>query len=79
MIGWGIALAFQYVKIFGVPGAGFTAEDWEEAEIRREMRKMGYEPTYDELPEAEYGEDELELKPLREKELRRNYREEDLV
>ena len=40
MLGWGLAVLFHYVDVFGVPGVEPISQEWEEREMRREMRRM---------------------------------------
>ncbi len=40
MLGWGLAVLFHYVDVFGVPGVEPISKEWEEREMRREMRRM---------------------------------------
>ena len=73
VLGWGIGILFHYFDAFGFPGMGDMSSDWEERQVREEMRKlqerngMYEEDDYDtlELPELEkrqkknYNDDEL--------------------
>jgi len=69
---WGIGLATHYFAVFGFPGVGaYGTKEWEEKEIQKELEKSGWE-----IPDPA-GDEELELKEF--KELRREYRDEDLV
>lgn len=71
---WGIGLAIHYINVFGFPGFGdFGTKEWEEREIEKELAKKGYEVKEDTLD----LDDELELKEF--KELRKDYRDDDLV
>ncbi|MFT5833323.1 MAG: hypothetical protein ACI97N_000950 [Cognaticolwellia sp.] len=40
MMGWGIGLAFHYIRVFGVPYIGTLDNAWEEQEIEKELSKM---------------------------------------
>lgn len=69
---WGIGLASHYFGVFGIPGIGaWGSKEWEEKEIQKELEKQGWE-----MPDPA-GDEELELKEF--KELRREYRDDDLV
>lgn len=85
MLTWGVGLGIHYVSVFGLPGFNFNSKEWEEEQIRREMRNISRE-----LPEApafpqhkdDANMEELRLPPLREKEAnksKRNYRDDDFV
>lgn len=72
MMFWGIGLGTHYFSVFGFPGVGaYGSSEWEEKEIKKELEKRGYE-----MPNPA-GDEELELKEF--KELREEYRDEDLV
>lgn len=82
---WGVALAFHYVAVFGMPG-GKMSDEWEEKEFQKEYTKM--QRRYDgstldkkerrvELPKTEVDMDEyLDLKEPRKM---REYDENDFV
>lgn len=63
-LGWGIALAFEAVEVFGVP---FYGDSWEDREIQKELKKIeAKKRRYQELtqdPELDQAE-QLELKEL---------------
>ena len=71
MMGWGMAIIFHYVDVFGVPGFGMLDKNWEEQELENELRRMRGDDL-PRLPEAD--QDGLKLK-----ELRKNYDESELV
>jgi hypothetical protein len=66
-LGWGIGLAFHYLKVFGLPGSGILSKEWEDQEVQKEMNRM----TGKKRPE---NDEALELK-----ELRKNYDDSELV
>ena len=71
IVPWGISLLIQGFKI---ALAGRTT-DWEQKEIRRELRSMGKDPD-------DYIDDYLELRELEEPEIevrRKGYKNSDLV
>jgi hypothetical protein len=68
VIGWGMAVLFNYFDVFGVPGVGPMNKEWEQKAIQEELRKM--EGGEDEVP------DRLELPTLGKRE---NWDESDLV
>lgn len=61
MLGWGLAVLFHYVDVFGIPGIDPMSPEWEEQQIREEMRRL-------EREERRYrpaaSEERLELRPL---------------
>ena len=64
-VGWGIALAFEAVEVFGVP---FYGESWEDKEIQKELEKIeAKKRRYQKLSQDTDldQEEELELKELR--------------
>jgi len=71
---WGMGLAIHYFGTFGLPRIGaFDSKEWEEKEIRKELRKQGYEVNEDEL----HYDDELELREI--KRAPRKFNEDDFV
>lgn len=71
LMGWGMAIIFHYVDVFGVPGFGMLDKNWEERELENELQRM----RENEMPRLMKGDREgLELK-----ELRKNYDESELV
>lgn len=81
MLGWGIGVAMQYVKVFGLTGAGLGTKEWEEKEIEKEMGRMGTPPP-PRLQERESLDldDHLQLKEIKKKKVKmEGYKDEDLV
>ena len=77
MLGWGIGVAMQYVKVFGLPG-GLGSSEWENREIEKEMQKPDGPaiPTSKELD----MDDHLELREVqKERKQEPIYRKDDLV
>lgn len=68
VIGWGMAVLFNYFDVFGVPGVGPMGQEWEQKAIEEELRKMD--------GTADNSQERLELPPLRK---RKNWDESDLV
>ncbi len=74
MLGWGIAVLFHYIGVFGVPGIGHLDDDWEKRALKKELERMdsGYNQ-----------EDWLDLEDLekkkKEKKPQKRWDEEDLV
>ena len=73
MLGWGIGLIFHYINVFGVPGVGQLDENWEQRELRKELRKMDASISDEEILDLD------ELEQLREKEAQKRWKDEDLV
>jgi 2TM domain len=69
-LGWGVGLAFHYLKVFGIPGSGVLSKDWEDKEYKKELERLEQKhPAKRQMPE-----EKLELK-----EVAKNYRDSDLV
>jgi hypothetical protein len=62
MLGWGLAVLFHYVDVFGIPGMDPMSPEWEEKQIREEMKRLEAHRPRQSYPGRE--EDELELRPL---------------
>lgn len=60
MLGWGIGLAFHYLRVFGFPFIGALDSAWEEQEIQKELSKMGV-PDHKRLSAESHEIDELDL------------------
>lgn len=70
LFGWGIGLAFHYVKVFGLPGSGLLSREWEDQEVKKEVKRL----------KGEGNDKGLDLEePLQMPELKKNYRDSDLV
>ena len=63
MLGWGLAVLFHYVDVFGIPGIEPMTPEWEEQQIREEMKRIEKEDK-----RMNSRDDELDLKPLRDSE-----------
>jgi hypothetical protein len=72
VLGWGIGIVSDYIKIFGPIGFK-TDEDWEKQALEEELRKLGIHPEEDNKTKTE-PEQSLELKPLQ-----KRYEDRDLV
>jgi len=70
LLGWGIGLAFHYLKVFGIPGSGVLSKDWEDKEYKKELERL--EQKHQGKPQK--PEEKLELK-----EMAKSYRDSDLV
>jgi len=71
-LSWGIALAFHYVGVFGIPGLNFNDKEWERKEIEKELKKNAKPFRPPTLPD-----EELELKEF--KKLRDDWKDSDFV
>ena len=69
-LGWGVGLAFHYLKVFGIPGSGVLSKEWEDKEYRKEVERLEQKRQ----PMAKPKDEQLELK-----EMAKNYRDSDLV
>ncbi|PSR11276.1 MAG: hypothetical protein DA408_02805 [Bacteroidetes bacterium] len=76
MLGWGIGVAMQYLRVFGMPGSGLGSREWEDQEIEKEMRRIA--PAQ---PDTSLDMDEhLELREMeKQKSPQPRYRSDDLV
>ena len=84
MLGWGIGVAMQYFKVFGLTGAGIGTKEWEEREIKKEMKKMGTPQPSARLKSSSKStldlDDHLQLKEIKKEKVKATgYRDEDLV
>ncbi len=68
MLAWGIGLGIHYMTVFGLPGTDILSKEWEDREMDKELRRVGYEPEQ-EIYEDDYletlEEDELDLREIR--------------
>lgn len=62
MLGWGLAILFHYVDVFGIPGLDPMSPEWEEKQIREEMKRL--EARRSRAGYSSRKEEELELRPL---------------
>lgn len=67
MLGWGLAVLFHYVDVFGIPGIEQGAGDWEERELEKELRRLGGTGKPDRSEHIRDLEDHLDLPDLQEK------------
>ncbi len=67
MLAWGIGLGIHYMTVFGLPGTDILSKEWEDREMDKELRRVGYEPEQ-EIYEEDYletsEEDELDLREI---------------
>lgn len=70
MASWGVAIAFHYIGVFGIPGFNHRDDNWEEKAIQKELDKIKKAP-----PTVPH--DELELKEF--KKLRKEWDDSDFV
>ena len=75
IMGWGIGVLFHYFEVFGFPGIPQMSDEWEEHQIRKEMKRL--EQTNEPL-DVDEDYDELELRQV-EKEKKKRWEDEDLV
>lgn len=74
IFGWGIGVVFHYFEVFGFPGIPQMSEEWEEHQIREEMKRLEQtNAPYD--PDEDY--DELELRQVQKE--KKKWEDEDLV
>ena len=87
MLSWGVGLAIHYFSVFGFPGTGILSKEWEDREMEKELRRVGYDPDAEllyednqeeEVPQEEL-EDELDLREIRQERQRRGLSEDDFV
>ena len=65
ILGWGLAVLFHYVDVFGIPGIDPMSPEWEEQAIREEMKRMEREERH-QIRRVSH-DDNLELRPLKER------------
>lgn len=62
---FGLVLGIMYFSIFGIPGTNVLTEEWEDAELNREMNRLYHQQGIQLPPDTELSEeDQLELKEL---------------
>lgn len=86
--GWGIGIAFHAIDVFGFPGIG---RDWEQRQLEKEMNRLQeaedakrwkeYQKSERYLQAAPEDSETLDLedKPVRLKELRKDWNDSDFV
>ena len=81
LLSWGVAIAFHYINVFGLPGNKALSPEWEEKEIQKEIYRLKKEDSlrYDRPIDHEITvpDEELELKEF--KNLRKEWDDSDLV
>ena len=63
MLGWGLAVVFHYVDVFGIPGFDPMTPEWEEREIQKELQRLDRERERSD-PQADAPDEQMELKQL---------------
>ena len=58
VLGWGIGVAMHYFQVFGLPGVGRFDEEWEEKQMKKELKQLNSrnkeeDTEYLDLPELE--------------------------
>ena len=83
MLGWGIGLATHYFAVFGLPGTDILTKEWEDREMEKELRRMGYDPAQEIYEEEENlepaEEEELDLREIRRERMERGLDEDEFV
>ena len=83
LLPWGVGLSIQYFSVFGLPGSDVLTPEWEDREMERELRRMGYDPNraslYEEEEEEEEPEEELDLPEIQREQEEKGLRDEDFV
>lgn len=85
MLSWGIGLAIHYVSVFGLPGTNILTKEWEDQEMEKELRNVGYDPEqelYEEYEEEEDyidPEDELDLREIQRERRERGHGDDEFV
>ena len=81
-LGWGIGVLMHFLGTFGVSSLFNLDENWEEREMQRELRRMGYDippPKNANRPPRKTSDDFDPDEHLELKELRRDYDDSELV
>ncbi len=77
---WGVGLSIHYFSVFGLPGTDLLTKEWEDRELEREMRRLGYDPNQAPLyEEEEREEEELDLREIQRERQEKGLRDEDFV
>ena len=81
LMSWGVALAFHYINVFGIPGSKALSVEWENREIEKEMYRLKEEDALKYNKPVDYNitipDEELELNDF--KKLRKEWDDSDLV
>lgn len=75
LLGWGVAVLFHYADVFGVPGFDILNQEWEERELQDELRRNEKSTSN----KSNEGKEKSDTESLELKELRKNYKDSDLV
>lgn len=76
ILGWGIGVLFHYFEVFGFPGIPDMSEEWEEQQIKEEMKRLEQRnPSY----ELEDDYEELELREVQKEKEKKKWKDDDLV
>jgi hypothetical protein len=76
ILGWGIGVLFHYFEVFGFPGIPDMSKEWEEQQIREEMKRLeGRNKSY----ELEDDYEELELPQMEKEKEKKKWKDDDLV
>ncbi len=74
ILGWGIGVMFHYFEVFGFPGIPNMSEEWEEEQIREEMKKLEQRNSSYDLDD-DY--EELKLREVQKE--KKKWKDDDLV
>lgn len=77
LLPWSIGLFVHYLYVFGFPGSGILTDEWEQEEVRREVKRLHHQRGV-QLPKLDAGEDRLDLTP-RSTQKMHQWREDDFV
>lgn len=77
ILGWGIGVMFHYFEVFGFPAIPQMSEEWEDEQIREEIKRLEQRNPTKRTPIVDDDYEELELKQLRKE--KPKWRDEDLV
>ena len=80
ILGWGIGLAMHAIDVFGFPGLG---KNWEDEALKKEARRLKKRAQELDLDEPEapprQEQEQLDLPPLKQKEAKTLYKDDELV
>lgn len=84
MLSWGIGLAIHYLTVFGFPGSGVMSKEWEDREMEKELRRVGYDAEEELMYEEEKEDhlepdDELDLREIRRERQERGLSDDEFV
>jgi hypothetical protein len=77
VLGWGMAVLFNYLDVFGVPGVGPMNKEWESKALREELDRIEREQQG--MPKSKPKDEKLDLPPLEKERRPADWDDQELV